>query len=68
MLTLDIKILEFKRLFPLLCSARFWGQPGELSIFVLCFPLTHMNKFTFSFNYSGSRIYFCHRSEHKLPD
>ena len=31
------KILEFKRLFPLLCSARLWGQPGEISLFVSCF-------------------------------
>ena len=37
------KILEFKRLFSLLCSARFWGQPGELFLFVLCFPFAHMN-------------------------
>ena len=31
------KILEFKRLFPLLCSMGFWGQPGEISLFVSCF-------------------------------
>ena len=50
MLTLDVvdlnsqlmqmtrfKILEFKRLFPLLCSARLFGQPGEISLFVSCF-------------------------------
>ena len=31
------KILEFKRLFPLLCSTRFWDQPGEISLFVSFF-------------------------------
>ena len=30
------KILEFKRLFPLLCSARFWDQPGEISLLIFC--------------------------------
>ena len=25
------------------CSAGFWGQPGELSLFVLCFPFAHIN-------------------------
>ena len=24
-------------------SPQFWGQPGELSLFVLCFPFAHMN-------------------------
>ena len=37
------KILEFKILFPLLCSARFWGQPGEISLFVSCFSFAHTN-------------------------
>ena len=37
------KILEFKRVFPLLCSARFWGQPGEIFLFVSCFPFAHTN-------------------------
>ena len=31
------EILELKRLFPLLRSTRFWGQPGEISISVSCF-------------------------------
>ena len=35
------KILEFKRLLPLLCSTRFWGQPGEKSLFVSCFSFAH---------------------------
>ena len=57
MLTLDIvdftenfnsqltgfKILEFKILFQLRCSVRFWGQPGEISLFVSCFPFAHTN-------------------------
>ena len=38
-----LRFLEYKRLFPLLCSARFWGQPGELSLFVLFFPFAQMN-------------------------
>ena len=33
------KILEFKTLFPLLCSARFWGQPGEIPFLSLAFLL-----------------------------
>ena len=37
------KILEFKRLFPRFCSARFWGQPSEISLFVSCFSLAHTN-------------------------
>ena len=37
------KIAEFKRLFPLLCSARSWGQPSEMSLFVSCFSLAHTN-------------------------
>ena len=38
------KILEFKkRLFPLHCSARFWVQPGKISLFVSCFPFAHTN-------------------------
>ena len=37
------KVLEFKRLFPLLCSARFWGQPDEISPFVSCFSFAHTN-------------------------
>ena len=39
----NFKILEFKILFPLLCSARFWGQPGEISLFVSCFSFAHTN-------------------------
>ena len=55
------KILEFKRLFPLLCSARFWGQPGEISLFVSCFFFfcTH-EQFTISLKYSRNRRYSCH--------
>ena len=37
------KILEFKILFPLLSSARFWCQPGEMSHFVSCFTVAHTN-------------------------
>ena len=54
MLTLDIvdfienlnsqlmQLTRFK-IFPLLCSARLWGQPGEISLFVSCFSFVHMN-------------------------
>ena len=41
----SFKILEFKRLFLLLCSARFWGQPGEISRFVSCFSFAQKNNF-----------------------
>ena len=37
--------LEFKRLFPLLCSTRFWGQPGEISLFVSCFSFAQFETF-----------------------
>ena len=37
------KILELKRLFPLLGFARLWGQSGELSLFALRIPFAHMN-------------------------
>ena len=37
------KILKFKRLFPLLCSARFWGHPDEIPSFVSCFSSAHTN-------------------------
>ena len=54
------KILEFKRLFPLLCSTRFWGQPGEISrsLFVSCFFYTH-KQFTINLKYSRNRTYSC---------
>ena len=39
----SFKTLEFKRLFPLICSTRFWGQPGEISLFVLVFSFAHTN-------------------------
>ena len=53
------KILEFKRMFPLLCSTRFWGQPGEISLFVsCCFFCTH-EQFTISLKYFGNRTYPC---------
>ena len=57
------KIQEFKRLFPLLCSARFWGQLGELFLFVLCFPFAHMNNLhlvlrTFIIDKSRQQIFF----------
>ena len=51
-------ILEFKRLFPLLCSARFWGQPGELSLFVLCFPIAHTNNLQLVLNILGAEDIF----------
>ena len=50
------KILEFQRLSPLLCSTRFWGQPGGISLFVSCFLCTH-EQFTISLKYSGNRTY-----------
>ena len=49
MLTLDIADFienlnsQIQKLFPLLCSTRFWGQPGEISLFVSCFSFAHMN-------------------------
>ena len=52
------KILEFKRLFPLLCCARFWGQPGEISLFVSCFFLLH-TRTIYSLKYSRNRTYSC---------
>ena len=51
------KILEFKRLFPLLCSTRFWGQLGEISLCLLFF-CTH-EQFTISLKYSRNRTYSC---------
>ena len=51
-------ILEFKRLFPLLCSTRFWDQPGGISLFVSCFFCTH-EQFTISLKYSRNRTYSC---------
>ena len=55
------KILEFKRLFPLLCSTRFCGQPGEISLFVSCFFFlcTH-EQFTIYLKYSRNRTYSRH--------
>ena len=45
------KILEFKRLFPLLCSTRLWGQPGEISLFVFfCFVFWTHEQFTNAIN------------------
>ena len=54
------KILEFKRLFPLLCSARFWGQPGEMSLFVSCFFFWTNEQFAIYLKYSRNRTYFGH--------
>ena len=53
------KILELKR-FPLLCSTRFWGQPGEISLFVSCFFFCTHEQFTISLKYSRNRTYSCH--------
>ena len=53
------KILEFKRLFPLLCTTRFWGQPGEISLFVSCFFFCTHEQFTISLKYSKNRTYSC---------
>ena len=53
------KILEFKRLFPLLCSTRLWGQPGEISLFVSCFFFCTHEQFTISLKYSRNRTYSC---------
>ena len=39
---IPFNVLEFKRLFSLLCSKRFWGQPGEISFFVSCFSFAYM--------------------------
>ena len=50
------KIIEFKRLFPLLCYAKFLGQPGEISLFVSCFSFAQ-KKFTISLKYSRNRTY-----------
>ena len=66
--------LEFKRLFPL-----FWGQQGDIFLFVLCVSFCTHEQLTISFKYSRDRTYFCtfhlsehfctfHRSEHKLHD
>ena len=44
------KIIEFKRLFPLLCSTRFWGQPGEISLFVSCLFFAHTNNLQLVWN------------------
>ena len=54
------KILELNRLFPLLSSTRFWGQPGEISLFVSCFFFCTHEHFTISLKYSRNRTYFCH--------
>ena len=54
------KILEFKRLFPLLCSTRFWGKPGEISLFVSCFFFCTHGQFTVGLKYSRNRTYSCH--------
>ena len=53
------KILEFKRLFPLLCSSRFLSQPGEISLFVSCFFICTHEQFTVSLKYSRNRTYSC---------
>ena len=54
------KILEFKGLFPLLCSARFCCQPGEISLFVSCFFFCTHEQLTISLKYSRKRTYSCH--------
>ena len=62
------KILEFKRLFPLFCSTRFWGQPGEISLFVSCFFFSTHEQFTVSLKYSRNRnvTYSCHLTPLKI--
>ena len=40
------------------CSARFWGQPGEVSLFVLCFHVAHMNNLQFVLNILGAEHIF----------
>ena len=52
------EIIELKRLFPLLCSTRFWGQPGEISLFAPCFFFCTHEQFT-SLKYSRNRTYSC---------
>ena len=54
------KILKFERLFPLLCSTRFWGQPGEISLFVSCFFFCTHEQITIGLKYSRNRTYSCH--------
>ena len=54
------KILEFKRLFPLLRSTKFWDQPDEISLFVSCFFLCTHEQFTIDLKYSRNRTYSCH--------
>ena len=57
------KILEFKRLFSLLCSTRFWGQPGEISLVVSCFFFCTHEQFRVSLKYSKNRTYSCHLTQ-----
>ena len=60
------KILEFKRLSPLLCSARFWGQPDEISFFslFLVFSFAYMNNLQFEiFEKQNIFLYFNNRSD-----
>ena len=45
--------LEFKKLFPLPCSARFWSHQGEIFLFVFCFPFAHINDLQLLLNILG---------------
>ena len=48
------KILKFKRLFPLICFARFWSQRGEISLFVSCFSFAQTNNLQLVSNILGT--------------
>ena len=54
-----LKILEFKRLFPLIYFARYWGQSGEISLFSLLVFFCTQEQFTISMKYSRNRTYSC---------
>ena len=72
MLRLDMqltrfKTLEFNRLFPLLCSTRFWGQPGEISLFVSCFfSFAHTNNLQFEIFWKQNVFLYVNPSVQKL--
>ena len=44
--------------FLLISSARFWGQPGELSLSVWCFPFARMNNLQSVLNVLGAEHIF----------
>ena len=50
------KILELKRLFPLLCSARFWDNQVKYLFLLLVFFCTQ-EQFTISLKYSRNRYF-----------